>query len=182
MKKIITLAALVSAMFAGSAAHAAAVYNYQFVFENGIIVNGKFSGTAAGNLITGLSSITASVNGVALNGSGNLYASKYHNGPWESGAGVASSNGLENNFLFIDVDYPTNSNFTNYFYDINIPDAINQAYVGTPSVSYGENQAGLNKAAKWTLTAANSVPEPTSMLLLGIGIAGLVAARRSKAA
>lgn len=46
MKKIIGLAAIIATMFAASAAHADAVYNYEYSFADGTVVNGSFTGTA----------------------------------------------------------------------------------------------------------------------------------------
>ncbi len=175
MKKIIGLFALVSLL--ASSAHAA-MFNYSFTGDNGGVVTGTFNGTANGNLITNLSNITANLNGNAFNGSGNLFGSSYDANSWTSwtsGGAVASFDGLQNNFLFIDVDYPNNQNWSNYFYSVsNVYQSY--AYLSSP-YSYAH---GNSTTANWQVTATN-VPEPSSVILFGLGLMALVRFRRKHA-
>lgn len=126
MNKLITIAALISAVFAAPV-HAEAIYNYNYAFANGVVVNGSFTGTANGNLVTDLSNISVFINGFAYNSNGSLFASSMGmNGwgqlGWRSGGGVASFDGLQNNFLFIDSDYPNSYSYSNYFHDVRTTD------------------------------------------------------------
>jgi hypothetical protein len=175
MKKIIGLFALVS-LLASSAQ--ASLFNYSFTGDNGSVVTGSFNGTANGNLITGLSDITASLNGNAYNGSGNLFGSSWGSSNWVSGGAVASFNGLQNNFLFIDADYPNNYNWSNYFYSVS---GVHESFAYQSSSNYNYNYTqGNTSTANWHVTATN-VPEPSSVILFGLGLMALVRFRRKHA-
>lgn len=174
MKKIIGLFALVS-LLASTAQ--ASLFNYSYTGDNGSVVTGSFNGTANGNLITGLSDITANLNGNAYNGSGNLFGSAWNAsiGNWASGGAVVSFDGSQNNFLFIDVDYPNSYSWSNYFYSVsNVYE--NYAYMGSPYNS----TSGNSTTANWQVTATN-VPEPSAVILFGLGLIALARFRRKHA-
>lgn len=174
MNKFIRSAAMLAVLAIASAANASQSYDYSYTFASGDVVSGSFTGDASGNLVTNLSNITASLDGVALTGSGSLYTASYDLSTytWTANAGVASFDGTQNNFLFIDVNYPLDYNFTNYYYSLS---DYGQDFVSTSS-GYAYNAAS---AGTWTLSAA--VPEPANgaLLFAGMGVMGLMLRRKN---
>lgn len=182
MNQLITVVALISALFATSAATASTAYNYRYAFDDGSVVTGAFSGNASGNLITDLFDISAYLNGVAFNGNGHLYASGLDGSfNWSAGTGVASFNGLQNNFFFADSNFPLDYGYTNYFYDTYVisQDAFAQSAHGS---AWDDLSSAPYTGANWSVTAAGvEVPEPNTLMLLGVACLGLVLRRhRSK--
>ena len=157
----------------------ATTYNYSYTFTPVLGTNwvsGSFDGTANGDLITDLSNITAVLNGFApFNGSGSLWGSHYDagTGGWVSGGAVASFDGLQNNFLFIDSNFPLVPNYSNYYYSVYSLYHINDLFFESGYVYDLPLTSGI-----WSVTAANPIPEPSSMALLGASLIGLGVNRR----
>lgn len=181
MKKLLCLAA---AMAISTAAHATKFeFSWNGDYSNGgNLVTGTFEGTASGNLITDLSNISVFINGQALNGNGSLYGSSYNQDGWYgwvSGGAQASFNGLENNFLFIDADYPNSYNYTNYFYSVLGGQA---SYAQTAYTNWNYSYvSGTTNAGNWSVNAVG-VPEPTPLALFGLGLLALARFRSKKSA
>ena len=99
IKKTMLIIAAGLLLMSASGAQASQLFNYSYMFPTGDIVTGSFNGTANGNLINGLSNITASLNGIQfLAGNNNAYG-VYQSGPttqWIAGAAVASFDGTQN--------------------------------------------------------------------------------------
>lgn len=172
MKKIV-LAALLAAV--GSAQ--ATVYNFSMTDGNNKAITGSFEGTAQGNLITDLSNISVALDGKAIGDGRALTAARYVENAyyWAPGA-VASFDGNQNNFLFINSEYLAGDySFNAYTYSL--------AWLGGSSVysmplNYSSWTSGSPANYGWTVTAVNDVPEPASLALFGLAIAGMGAMRR----
>ena len=160
--------ALGVAVLAPMAANAT-TFDWSETFEGGVVLTGSFDGTLNGNLITNLSHISVLVDGVAFVGSGSLYASHYDNG-WVSGGGVASLDGSQNNFLFVDVDLPNDFDYSNFFYSI---PGFTDTFI-TPGGSLGASPPPTNFTARARGQQPAAVPEPAAWMLMvgGFGFVG----------
>jgi hypothetical protein len=181
MKSIFRALAVAVGLVASFTAYAGGVatFDFNYTFDTGQVITGSFNGVENGNLITNLSNISVSLNGTPFNGSGNLFGSSY-TAPgsdcstcWTSGDAVASVNGLQSNFLFIDSNYPSNGTYSNYFYVIPWPNGSqpNATQAVTPSAGIVDYYNGNYSAANWSVhEVASPVPEPDMLLMLLIGL------------
>ena len=97
MKKIALASAMLVA-FAGSVQ--ADTFTYSYEFDYGGTITGSFDGTASGDLVTGLSNITATFQGVTTGGLFNATWTNHSTPP--GGDAVASFSGTNNDFVFTD--------------------------------------------------------------------------------
>jgi len=169
-KSINTMAAGLALLTSSVAS--ATTFDWSETFEGGVVLTGSFEGTLVGsNLITNLSNISVLVNGVAFVGSGSLYASHFDGG-WVSGGGVASLDGSQNNFLFVDVDLPNDFDYTNFFYSI---PGFTDTFI-TPGGTLGASPPPTNFTARARgQEQVASVPEPATWMMMvgGFGLAGI---------
>ncbi|MDB5777538.1 MAG: hypothetical protein JWP38_3671 [Herbaspirillum sp.] len=177
MKNILRVAGFVSMMAASAMSHATA-YDFSYTFSTGNAITGSFDGSASGNLVTILSNLAISLDGVPFNDSGNLSSYGFPNGSF-GGPGIVSFNGLENNFIAGDGDLM-------YFVSTNMlaMAAYNNGSTDTAwylvDAGLNEDANGLYDASRWNLSAVSAVPEPEAYMLLlaGLGLAGIMARRR----
>ena len=158
-------------------------FTYSYTFQDSDVVSGSFNGTQSGNLITGLSDISLFFNGVAATNN-PMFGTGWNGSNWVSGAAVASIDGTENNFLFIDSDYPIATSWTQYFYarsPLGVYNGSNAySYSLTPGSGLNDNGANDNPfiAANWSINGANVPDAATTLPLAVLGMGFLLLARR----
>jgi hypothetical protein len=187
MQKFLSALCLTLAFSSGQAL-ASQTYNYSYTFDTKDVVSGSFTGVANGNLITNLSNITASVNGVAFDNSGSLYSVSwdgYNSGHPNPGTAVVSFDGQQSNFIFASTPV-----FNTYFYVIpwingNLTigaQALSPAITSDPAhPGLADYYNGNYNASNWHVAA---VPEPTesALMLSGMGLLGFIVSRRNRSA
>jgi hypothetical protein len=188
IKKLIQAAALLAAC---SGAAQASTFDFSYTFTNSsqdtpLAVTGSFDGTLNGNLLTNISDISVSLNGVAFNGPLSI-------GSWDSSAGptgavnfaassaVISTNGALNNFVIADTSDPSLNTFTNLFYYVGgtTPDKLGSQEVSLQTVaglSAFDNDA-LGGVGTWSV---QPVPLPAALPLLVCGLGLFAAAKRRR--
>lgn len=182
----------------------AAVFNWSYTFgagDGGVVVSGTLTGTQNGIFIENVSDVSVTFNGVPFTGATDFYQPhSFVAGCCFVGTGsVISTDGNLNNFYFSDAAPNTPS--TNGFY-MNGTDidntvggplslrALRYAVVNINGVSMARDTIADNNAfypgadgefsaARWSITEA-SVPEPVTLLLMGLGLAGIGASRRTR--
>jgi len=159
----------------------------------GVSVTGSFTGTASGNLITGLSNVTVNVGGInyvstsidsIIQGDVRIFGSSGV-GNWVQGNASASFNGRENDFIFF--FNTTQSNQPVYLqstpqytsgtaFNYSIYSAQDELAYNTPNLSLTQYGGPTN----WSVSAVTAVPEADewAMMLLGLPLLGWVVRRK----
>jgi len=176
----------------------AEIFDFKYTFTGSSdVVTGTFSGTASGDVITNLSNITISFNGVAIptDSTGSMYTGSVQLIGWANYGAQLSFDGLQNNAGFFDTNYPAspgtaypnygfvtynNSTYGNYI-EFGHTSTSNGQYTGTifdvvnseiPVYGY----PAFNQAA-WSVSAVPEAGE-WAMMLLGLPLVGWVVRRK----
>lgn len=157
-------------------------FDFSYTFASGDIVTGSLDGTVSGDLITNISNVSVSLDGNAF--SGPLYAEGFVlNVGYADGAAVASLDGLQNDFLFINSDYAAGDlSYNAFFGSITAPsivDSVNDGFTIAQAIDGNIDAFDVPASATWSIRDVSSVPDTASaMALLAVGVVGLAAFRR----
>lgn len=151
-------------------------FSYSYLFGDGLRISGTIEGTASGNFVEDVSSVTLWFNGVQAPGS--VYLSRFDGASYLSGP-VVSFDAQLNNFFFADSDL-ANGDFAynSIFYILNGFADFDAAFaLAYPLDQFGSQDSPV-VSGSWTLSHA-SVPDagPTAVML-GLAVAGLSLFRR----
>jgi hypothetical protein len=176
---MLKLFAMVSAAALVCGAADATPFAFTDLLQTGQMVTGTFDGDLSGNLITNMSNVSVSVDGVAFAGNGSLFTAQLGS-TWEPG-GIASLDGTENNFIFVDSDLGNGvAGYNNFFYSISI---VGDAAQNLISGQYGTTTPPTAFRAH-VIDVRGAVPEPASwaMMVGGFGLIGGALRNRRRSA
>jgi PEP-CTERM motif len=182
IRQALTSLGMASALLASGSAMADN-FEFSYSFNTGEQVTGSFVGTLADDLVSDISQLAVSIDGVAF--AGPLQAFRYTQPGgncgtcFEASGAVVSFDPMENNFFFSNGNAATSFEVTNYFYVIpwpnpprnNVPQNVaTQGLINGTTINVFNGQY---EPQNWMLTAA-PVPEPASVSMLLVGLAAVV--------
>jgi hypothetical protein len=179
LKKIIAATALVAALTGGAAQ--ASTFDFSYTFTDGLAITGTLDGTLNGALVSGISNVNVTFNGIAF--SGPLFAGSFNSATssydYSSGAAVVSTNAALNNFIFADSNDPAGNNVTNYFYFLNgASPSDQQVFAANGNVLTNNADFDGPAVGTWSLTPV-PLPAALPLLLSGLSLFG-IKRRRSR--
>ena len=156
----------------------ASTFDFSYKFSSsGQTVSGSFDGNAAGDFITDVDNISVSIDGTAL--TGRLYAYRYNIG-WVAGNPVVSFDRNKNEVIFVNCDQficaggiPADYN---YFLMRHSNNNENAALYKANAFNVADGYPNDS----WSVTARAQVPEPGSVVLVGLAVAALVVQQRRR--